>query len=73
MKIKPFNVIDHSSLPEITVDKLPADGDPLEIEREMYFVCEVNLKEMDEQKIGVIPLVVRILLGLITLTAILSA
>ena len=59
MKIKPFNVIDHSSLPEITVDKLPVDGDPLEIEREMYFVCEANLREMNEQKIGVIPLVVK--------------
>ena len=55
----PFNVIDHTSLPEITVDKLPVDGDPLEIEREMYYVCEANLKGMDGQKIGVIPLVVK--------------
>ncbi len=59
MKIKPFNVIDHTSLPVITVDKLPVNGDPLEIERETYFVCEANLKEMDEEKIGVIPLVVK--------------
>ena len=59
MIIKPFNVIDHNSLPEITVDKLPVNGDPLEIEREMYFVCAANLNQMDEQKIGVIPLVVR--------------
>ena len=59
MKIKPINVVDHTSLPEITVEKLPVDGDPLEIEREMYFVCEANLKENDEQEIGVIPLVVR--------------
>ena len=59
MIIKPFNVIDHNPLPEMTVDKLPVDGDPLEIEREMYFVCETDIKEMDEQKIGVIPLVVR--------------
>ena len=59
MKIKPINVIDHTSLPEITVDKLPVDGDPLEIEREMYFVCEEKLKESDEQKIGVIPLIVK--------------
>lgn len=59
MKIKPFNIIDHTSLPEITVDKLPLDGDPLEIDREMYFVCEANLNELDEQKIGVIPLIVK--------------
>jgi hypothetical protein len=59
MKIKPFNVIDHNSLPEITIAKVPADGDPLEIEKEMYFVCETNLNEIDEQKIGVIPLVVK--------------
>ena len=59
MIIKPFNVIDHNPLPEITVDKLPVNGDPIEIEREMYFVCETDIKEMDEQKIGVIPLVVR--------------
>ena len=59
MKIKPFNVIDHNPLPEITVDMLPVDGDPLEIEREMYFVCEASLTQLDEQKIGVLPLVVR--------------
>jgi hypothetical protein len=59
MKIKPFNVIDQSSLPEITVNKPPVDGDPLEIDREIYYVCSANLKEIDGQKIGVIPLVVR--------------
>jgi hypothetical protein len=59
MKIKPFNIIDLTSLPEITIDTLPVNGDPLEVDREMYFVCETNLKEMDEQKIGVIPLIVK--------------
>ena len=59
MKIKPFNVINHTILPEITVKRLLVDGDPLEIEKEMCFVCEANLKEMDEQKTGVIPLVVK--------------
>jgi hypothetical protein len=59
MKIKPFNVIDHTSLPDIQVDKLPVDGDPLEIEGELYFVCEANFKEMGEQRVGVIPLVVK--------------
>ncbi len=59
MKIKPFNVIDHNSLPEITVNKLPINGDPLEIKGEMYFVCETNLQERDEQEVGVIPLIVK--------------
>ena len=59
MKLRPFNVIDHTSLPEIAVDKLPVDGDPLEIERELYFVCEADINEQDEQKIGVIPLIVK--------------
>ena len=42
MVIKPFNVVDHNDLPEISVDQIPTDGDPLEIERELYFVREQN-------------------------------
>ena len=58
--IKPFNVIDQSHLPEILVDQLPTDGDPLEIKGEMYYVCETDFKqEFDSPLIGVIPLVVR--------------
>ncbi len=60
VKIKPYNVIDNIDLPEITVDQFPLDGDPLEIDREMYYVCETNFKSKDGlQKIGVIPLVVK--------------
>jgi len=60
VKIIPFNVVDHTDLPEITVDQVPVDGDPLEIDREMYYVCETNYQQKDGlQKIGVIPLVVR--------------
>jgi hypothetical protein len=60
VKIIPFNVIDQTNLPEITVDRLPVDGDPLEIDREMYYVCETKCKENNGlQKIGVIPLVVK--------------
>jgi hypothetical protein len=44
-RIKPFNIIDRNELPEITVDQIPVDGDPLEIDREMYFVCETNSPE----------------------------
>jgi hypothetical protein len=58
--IKPFNVVDHTDLPEMSVDKIPDDGDPLEIERELYYVCEKNYKQQsDPPVIGVIPLVVR--------------
>lgn len=60
VKIKPFNVIDKTELPEITVGQVPVSGDPLEIEKEMYYVCETKSREKgDFQKIGVIPLVVR--------------
>lgn len=58
--IKPYNVVDKTELPEISVSHLPADGDPLEINREMYYVCENNNKPQDGSiVIGVIPLVVR--------------
>jgi hypothetical protein len=60
VKIKPFNVVDHTALPAITVDQVPVGGDPLEIDREMYFVCETNYQQKGGlQKIGVIPLIVK--------------
>ena len=60
LRLKPFNVIDRNELPEITVDRLPVDGDPLEIDREMYFVCETNSQVTDgRQTVGVIPLVIK--------------
>lgn len=58
--IKPYNVIDHIELPELSVDQLPTDGDPLEIKGELYYVCEFLPKNpIESQRIGVIPLVVR--------------
>jgi hypothetical protein len=58
--IKPYNVVDKVHLPEISVDCIPTDGDPLEIEKELYFVCESDSgPETDLPVIGVIPLVVR--------------
>jgi len=58
--IKPYNVVDQTQLPEISVDQIPADGDPLEINGEMFYVCEIVLKQQfDSPVIGVIPLVVR--------------
>jgi hypothetical protein len=60
VKIKPFNVVDNTELPEMSVDQIPTDGDPLEINREIYYVCENNDQEKSEPGvIGVIPLVVR--------------
>ena len=58
--IRPHDVVTHSDLPEMTVDQIPTDGDPLEINGELYFVCEQKYKQKnDYQVIGVIPLVVR--------------
>jgi hypothetical protein len=58
--ISPFNVIDGKNLPRIQVDKIPKEGDPLEIDKDLYFVCEKeNPQTEDQSVIGVIPLVVR--------------
>lgn len=60
LKIKPYNVLDNSKLPEIMVDSFPVGGDPVEIEKEMYYACEATNEEKNGVKeIGVIPLVVR--------------
>lgn len=60
VKIKPFNVIDNTELPEIMADSIPVDGDPFEIEREMYYACETDNQEKDGVwEIGVIPLLVK--------------
>lgn len=58
--IKPYNIVDNTDLPELSVDQIPADGDPLEINKELYYVCKNTLdSSTDHQKIDVIPLVVR--------------
>lgn len=60
MKIKPFNVIDQTELPVITVDRIPENGDPIEIEKEMYYACKPGSSVTGEfHEIGVIPLVVK--------------
>lgn len=60
MKIKPFNVIDQTELPAITLDRIPENGDPIEIGQEIYYACETGDTETDEaHKISVIPLVVK--------------
>jgi hypothetical protein len=58
--IKPYDVVTKVHLSEIAVDRIPTDGDPLEIEKELYFVCEGDSgPQTDVPSIGVIPLVVR--------------
>lgn len=57
--IKLYNVVDNEELPEIVVDDLPSEGDPIELDNYMYYVCERLIDDQEEPKIGVIPLVVR--------------
>jgi hypothetical protein len=58
--IAPYNVVDGKHLPELPVEKIPAEGDPLEIDSELYFVCvNENIRSDDHSVIGVIPLVIR--------------
>jgi hypothetical protein len=60
LKISTYNVIDGKYLPEILVDKIPDKGDPLEIDKELYFVCEKDIPQSEDPlTIGLIPLVVR--------------
>jgi len=60
LTIKPFNVIDRTELPEVTVDRVPVNGDPLEIDSQMYFICETKNQMTDgRQTVGVIPLVIK--------------
>jgi hypothetical protein len=60
LTIKPFNVIDRTELPEVTVNRVLVNGDPLEIDSQMYFVCETKNQVTDgRQPVGVIPLVIK--------------
>lgn len=54
-----YDVVGNSSLPDLSVDTVPDDGDPIEIEGEMYYVCETDSLNDEAPAIGVIPLVVR--------------
>lgn len=58
-KIKLYDVAGDAKLPEITVENIPEAGDPIEIEGEMYYVCEQDKGDETVPSIGVIPLVVR--------------
>ena len=58
--IKPINVIDNTELPEVSVNHMLTDGDPLEIKGEMYYVCNsADKNQTGSMEVGVIPLVIR--------------
>jgi hypothetical protein len=57
--LKLYDVITDTKLPDLSVSELPSEGDPIEINGEMYFVCERNYAEPDNPEIGVIPLIVK--------------
>jgi hypothetical protein len=58
--IKPYNVLTRSDLPDVNVKEIPSDGDPIEINGEMFFVCEKIIPDDSPfLQIGVIPLIVR--------------
>ncbi|HLP73035.1 MAG TPA: hypothetical protein VK155_09050 [Bacteroidales bacterium] len=57
--IKLYDVAGDAKLPEIKVDQIPESGDPIEVEGEMYYVCEQPESDESIPSIGVIPLVVR--------------
>ena len=58
--IIPHDVVTKKDLCKISVDYIPADGESLEIEGELYFVCrQPDIEPADSGIIGVIPLVVR--------------
>ncbi len=59
-KIRFFNVVDNKPLPEISSGHVFLEGDPVEINGEMYYVCEVRGSQEDgSREMGLIPLVVR--------------
>jgi hypothetical protein len=60
LTIKPFNVEYRNELPEVTLDRVPVNEDPLLIDSLMYFVCEIkNQVTYGTQPIGEIPFVIK--------------
>jgi hypothetical protein len=58
--VKPLNLIDHTQLPEVILDQRLTTGDPLEINGEMFYVCELpGRQSSDSSVLPLIPLVVR--------------
>jgi|WetSurMetagenome_2_1015567.scaffolds.fasta_scaffold00132_18 hypothetical protein len=60
IEVRIYNVTDKTELDSVTVDTCPRDGDPIEIDHEMYYVCETDCAGTgDIRSIGVIPLVAK--------------
>jgi hypothetical protein len=58
--VRPLNIIDQTSLQEVVLDQKLTTGDPLEINGEMFFVCELPGRQSTESsELPLIPLVVR--------------
>jgi hypothetical protein len=58
--VKPLNIIDYTPLPEVVLDQKLTTGDPLEIDGEMFYVCELpGRQSADKSELPLIPLVVR--------------
>lgn len=57
IQIKPYDVVTEKKLPEMALDQPPSEGDPLEINGDMYFVCELYPDQ--GETVRVIPLIVR--------------
>jgi len=56
--IRPYNLIDRVDLKELKVDRIPVIGDPVEIDSDMYIICDIHELGNDcRQTVGVIPLV----------------
>lgn len=60
VNVLPVDVIDNTILPAVTLPEIPIEGDPIEINGEIYYVCEGDLGNNEgSYKVGVIPLVVK--------------
>jgi len=60
VNVIPVDVIDKTNLPALSLEMIPVEGDPVEINGETYFVCEGESGNNDgTYRIGVIPLVVK--------------
>jgi hypothetical protein len=59
-EVKVFDLVEKIELPSVMVNDCPEDGDPLEINHELYYVCERDCTPKgDISSVGVIPLVVK--------------
>ncbi len=52
----PFNIIDRTELPSVRLDQVPVNGDTMEINSQIYYVCDTDDVKYDHyQTVRVIP------------------